>query len=445
MNDGAIAVAISDAVADAGVLRGTEMSAYRIGAAAPAAVVRPGSAEAVAQLLALANEHGWAVSPRGGGTALDLGNPLRRLDVVLDLGRMSTVVDYQPDDLTVTAQAGVTIGQLNRVLAARNQELPLDVPLPNSATVGGALATNLSGPRRMRYGTARDLAIGMQAATPASGLHRAGGKVVKNVAGYDLVKLQIGALGTTAVITEVTFKLLPVPRACAAIAASFASCEQAHNAAMGLMKSPLFPAALEMLGPTTAGRLLSRRPDNPESGWQLVVLLLGAPSEVQRQVKESAAWCRREDAANVSELSRQESDDLFERIRDYGRSVRDPAAMIVRAGVLPLETAWAAGLLRGVAQIVGSAPELICRPASGNVMAYWRQPDPANVERAVATARAELARKGGSLIAERVAAEVAPRVDAWGIDGPDVELMRRLKQAYDPAAILNPGRFVAGF
>src|SRR5207248_4683362 len=124
------------------------------------------SPEQVAQVLALAGRFGWGVSPRGGGTMLDLGNPPRRLDVVLDLHRLAAVVDYQPDDLTLTVEAGATIAAVERLLDERGQSLPLDVPLPEQATVGGALATNCSGPRRLRYGTARDLVIGMQFALP---------------------------------------------------------------------------------------------------------------------------------------------------------------------------------------------------------------------------------------------------------------------------------------
>src|SRR5579885_3299747 len=189
----AIADRLHAALPGADVLVGAELNRFAMAGLLPQAAVRPRSAEQVAALLRLGGEHGWAVAPVGGGTMLELGNPPARLDLAIDLSALAAVVDYQPDDLTLTVQAGITLARIGRLLAEHGQMLPLDVPLPERATIGGALACDTAGPLALRFGTARDLVIGMQAALPQHGLARSGGKVVKNVAGYDLVKVHIRA------------------------------------------------------------------------------------------------------------------------------------------------------------------------------------------------------------------------------------------------------------
>ncbi|HEX2171477.1 MAG TPA: FAD-binding oxidoreductase, partial [Dehalococcoidia bacterium] len=183
----------------------------------PAIVCRPGSAAEVGEALAIAQGHSAAVAPTGGATKLGLGNPPRRLDILLALDALIGIVDYSPADLTVTCRAGTVWRDLQAHLAAHGQFVPIDPPFADRATVGGVLATNSYGPSRIGYGTARDHLIGVAVANPDGAVTRAGGKVVKNVAGYDLNKLYIGSLGTVGVIVEATWKLLPVPVASATL------------------------------------------------------------------------------------------------------------------------------------------------------------------------------------------------------------------------------------
>src|SRR5262249_45858493 len=152
-----------------------------------------------------------AVCPRGSGTKRGLGSPPRRCDLIVSTERLDQVVEYAPANLTVVAQAGVTLASLQQTLAPANQHLPLDPPFASAATLGGIVATNASGPRRLGYGTARDLVIGTRVATTGGLLTRSGGRVVKNVAGYDLNKLYIGSLGTLGLIVEIGFKIAPRP------------------------------------------------------------------------------------------------------------------------------------------------------------------------------------------------------------------------------------------
>ncbi len=399
----------------------------------PRAVVRPDEVEQVATLLRLAAAHGWAVAPRGGGTLLDLGNPPERLDIVLDMTALDRVLDYQPDDMTVTAQAGATLASVRRVLAERNQVLPLDAPLPERATVGGTLAANISGPRRLRFGTARDVVIGMQFATPRGGLARSGGKVVKNVAGYDLSKLHVGGLGTAGVITEATFKLQPAPAEQAAQYAEFASFEHALSAARTLLRSQLFPAALE---------LWNQPPSGPHSAsWSLIVLFQGVRPAVSRACAETESLCSAAGMTGVAWEDGEAARGRVDSYRDIGRTSGLQAALITRASTLPSEVER---VIRPLLAEANRTTRIVVQPAAGSVRALWESIAPDRVAPLVQSLRAQWMSFGGTLTIERAPHGSLAGVDVWGLEGGDLALMRRLKEVYDPDCVLNPGRFVAG-
>src|SRR5947208_2316906 len=180
---------------------------------ASAQIVTPASEEDLARVVAEANRRGLKVTPRGGGTKLEWGNPPERVDLVLSTLGLSRVVEHAHGDMTVTAEAGCTYGALQMHVARRGQRLALDNLFPDRATLGGIMATNDSGALRVGFGSLRDLVLGVTVALPDGTLARSGGKVVKNVAGYDLPKLMVGAFGTLGVITQATFRLHPLPAA----------------------------------------------------------------------------------------------------------------------------------------------------------------------------------------------------------------------------------------
>ncbi|GAA0400488.1 FAD-linked oxidase [Acrocarpospora corrugata] len=199
-----------DALAKTGVTIRPADAGDAVAGVQPTWVALPESTEEVAALLRVAAEHDLAVTPVGGGTKLDWGPPPERCDLLVDLCCLNEVLEYAAGDLVVRVQAGITLEALNRHLAPQNQELALDIPVPGT-TVGGLLATALCGPRRFRYGAPRDLIIGITVVLADGTIARSGGKVVKNVAGYDLGKLFTGSYGTLGVITEATFRLHPLP------------------------------------------------------------------------------------------------------------------------------------------------------------------------------------------------------------------------------------------
>ncbi|HZQ34950.1 MAG TPA: FAD-binding oxidoreductase [Dehalococcoidia bacterium] len=443
MTAAAIGDQLKDALPDVDLLAG-DLDRFTIAGVRPGVAVRPRGAEQVAGALRLAGEHGWAVAPVGGGTMLDLGNPPVRLDLAIDLSALAAVVDYQPDDLTLTVQAGITVARIGRLLAEHGQMLPLDVPLPERATIGGALACDSSGPLALRFGTARDLVIGMQVALPQHGLARSGGKVVKNVAGYDLAKLHIGGLGTLGIITEVTFKLWPAPTADGAILAAFTTQDAAHAAAQQILAGQLFPAALELLGGEVPAALLTGTGMAADAGHCfLAARLLGTAAAVERQSRDLGTLCSRAGALRVGPLDAAGKTSLFDRLRDFGRADA-PSALLLRASVLPSQTAIALGVLQEAGERVGAVPALLARPGRGRVQAWWQEIGDADAASASQAARTVIAGHGGQLLVERAPNGALRELDRWGLDGPDLALMRRLKRAYDPRSVLNPGRYVGG-
>src|SRR6266851_3044750 len=245
--------------------------------------VTPASREEMAEALRLADSRGEAVAPVGGGTQLDLGMPPTRLDLVIETTRLNKVVEYEPADLTVTVEAGLPFADLQKQLAEQGQFLALDPPAAASATIGGVIATNVSGPLRFAYGTARDLVIGTRVANPDGTLTRAGGRVVKNVAGYDLNKLYVGSLGTLSIIVELSFKLAPIPPAAESVVGQFADVDTARRVGNAVVHSPLSPLAIELLGPGAAEAAGLPRAN------LLVFRLGGYPQAVERQVRDLSA------------------------------------------------------------------------------------------------------------------------------------------------------------
>ena len=211
--------------------------------------IAPTSAAELAEAVHAADQAGQAVAPVGGGTQLELGMPPARLDVVIETTALDRVVEYEPADLTITVEAGIRFSRLQSLLAEQGQFLALDPPAEDDATLGGLIATNASGPLRFAYGTARDLVIGTRVANPDGALTRAGGRVVKNVAGYDLNKLYIGSLGTLGIIVELSLKLAPIPPASASVIAQFADLDGVRGVLNAVVHSPLSPLAVELLGP----------------------------------------------------------------------------------------------------------------------------------------------------------------------------------------------------
>jgi glycolate oxidase FAD binding subunit len=374
----------------------------------PRLFLAPATAEEAAEALSYAHEQRLATSVRGGGTRIGLGNVPRALDLLVSTEKLNKVVEYEPADLTITVGAGLPFAELQRVLGERKQFLPLDPPAEPGSTIGGVVATNASGPFRLRYGSLRDLVIGTQVANPTGGLAHAGGRVVKNVTGYDLNKLYIGSLGSLGLISELTFKVAPKPEAERTLVARFPSAEAACAAVYRTLRSPLTPSALELTA------------DN-----RLVAHLAGFEKPLTRMLSDLTTFAREAGATDVDQP--ENVDQLWRELRT-GPTV-GPEGALLKLSVPISQVAWAMSLVPNA-------------QASAGVGVVRIGIQGADLLATVRRLRAQAAEHLGSLVVERAPVSLKSQIDVFG-DTPDgFEIMRRLKLQLDPGGILNSGRFL---
>ncbi|HEY8491689.1 MAG TPA: FAD-binding oxidoreductase [Dehalococcoidia bacterium] len=439
----ALQEALEPVVGAGGINAAEWVDGYVVDGLAPTAVALPRSLDELSGVLRVAHGLGAAVVPYGGGTMAGLGNPPERYHLAVATGELNRVVEYEPADLTVTVQAGMTLRVLQHILGEHGQMLPLDPPLAERATVGGVIAADASGPWRLMYGTVRDRLLGVTAVLTDGTVVHGGGRVVKNVAGYDLPKLFVGSLGTLGVIAEATFKVAPLPRGRGTVLAVFDSCEAAMAVALRLLAAGWTPMSLDLVGPH-ASRLLTEetRSEPGEAAYVLAAELGGPRRAVERMgrdlVREATAGGSRE----VTYLEREQRNAFWRRVRDFGRSEADPADMIVKLAVRPTEVPAAVAAAHRAGEHAGLTPAVIARAGNGAVYTYWRSPEPEALA-AAAAGLAEAARQmRGAAVVEQAPRAVKERLDVFGPAGPDLALMQRVKEALDPGRLLSPGRMV---
>jgi glycolate oxidase FAD binding subunit len=381
-------------------------------------VAAPASTEEAAAIVRAAFDHGLTVVVRGAGTKQDWATPPRKLDLILDTRRLAGVVEHAAGDLITVVRAGTPLSELASKLAPAGQQLALDAPIQTS-TVGGTVALNTSGPRRMLYGTVRDLLIGVTVVRPDGVVARAGGKVVKNVAGYDLGKLITGSYGTLGLVTECVFRLHPLPATRAYVSRRFSTVEDAARGVAAVLGAQVVPGALEV----EAG---------PDGAIEVCVLLEGVPSGVERRVAVSQALLGGD--ARVS-------DSAPEWWSAYPWGTGDVGLKLTAAlsGVPALLAAARASRERhGV--------PLSVRGSAGTGVLYAGLPgttSPETVATVLDALRAAAGRAGGHAVVLTAPAATRDHVDVWGpVAG--LELMRRVKEQFDPDARFAPGRFVGG-
>jgi glycolate oxidase FAD binding subunit len=405
----------------------------------PPVAVRPGDAEQAAAVLRLCDESGAAVIPWGGGTAMELGNPPRAAHVVLLTERLAAVVDHDHTNLTVTVQAGATLAVLAAALGAHRQFLPLEPPRAECATAGGTVAANLNGPRRMRYGSVRDLVIGMRVARTTGVVVKSGGKTVKNVAGYDMAKLFVGSLGTLGLITELTFKVMPVPEASKTVAVWGRDLSRLTALARRILTSPLGPSALVMANAAAAGRLLwpGGRGGGPDRGAVLLVRAEGVEPAVARHERDIAEWARGQ-ALQCEVHSGDAEAAAWRAVCDFGWTGTGSAVRLT----VPSGRTGAA--LERLGPTLPATTGLVADAVAGTL---WLAFEAADDAASSLPAIADLATaSGGHLLLARAPRSLKAGRDVWMPRPTDrvLELMKALKQSFDPGGILNPGRYVAG-
>jgi glycolate oxidase FAD binding subunit len=393
-------------------------------------VAEPASTTEAGAVLRAADALGLSVVPRGAGSRLGWGNPPRSCDLIVSTTRLDQIVEHAAGDLVATVQAGIRLDDLQARLASEGQRLALDPP--GNATIGGLIATNVAGPLRLRYGAPRDLLIGITIVRADGTIAKAGGKVVKNVAGYDLGKLFAGSYGTLGLITEATFRLHPLPAATSLV--TLEADDHGHAAAivLGAANSPLAPAAIELDWPSGPGPLT------------VSVLLEGDPPSVRERTDRMLDWIRDETLMWPP----------FRHQEHGGGAQPDGAGTRIRVAFWASQLADILGSIYATAAERGLDPAVRGAAAAGVLEVRL----PADVPAAtladfVPALRAGLAELGdiaGGLPPSRASAVVldAPAeargaVDMWG-PVPSLDLMRAVKDQFDPGHRMAPGRFAGG-
>jgi len=405
----------------------------------PRQVVFPESAEQVAAVLRSATEKQFSVIPVGGGTLLRIGNPPRRYDLALSLQRLNQVMDYQPTDMTVTVEAGMTVARLQAVLSANGQWLPIDPPLPDRTTIGGLIAANLSGPSRLSQGTIRDFLIGLKAVQANGTVVKGGGRVVKNVAGYDLPKLYCGSFGTLGVIVEATFKVRPRPEVQTILWLPFPSPEKAMGVVLRLLGTELQPSFLELTNVDFLGEK-----GNTLSPYWLFVGFAGIAEEISYQDTRFRELVG-DSEIEIQEWKQEGAQALLIGLRDFPAA--GEATLRYRASVLPTQVAVFCNTVEEEAKARGFSTQLLVR--AGNGIIYGRLPGSKIVaqERLLSFVdRFQILVKelDGYGVIEAIDPALKDRVNVWGHIAGAFPLMKRLKETLDPQGILSPGRFIGG-
>ncbi len=428
-----------------------QLPLYSVDGVVPEAAVAPRSVEQVLSVVRLAAESRSAIVPRGGGTVIGAGMPPERHDIALETRSLDKLIFHEPADLVACAEAGMTLETLNKELAKHGQMLPLDVPNPGRATLGGVLAANTSGPRRGGYGTARDRVIGLKVVDPSGTLVKGGGRVVKNVAGYDLPKLFIGAHGTLGVIVETALKLSPLPAKTATVVGAFGKVGQALEAGLAVLDKGLRPQALSLLNGTAyrLGAKHAQMPSISDRDYFLAVEVTGVLPVVERQQTTVQRTITEAGGKAVIADDSIQQEGFWRAIVDTGRTAQHPATMITR-----FACRWEAIeklVLGHEAQAESNGFEAAIEVYLGvgvGRSAWWAdqrgEPDEVKLAAIVGILRKAGEISGGPFVVEVAPVGVKERVDVWGPAGGGFEVMRRLKASLDPDEIMSPGRFLGG-
>jgi glycolate oxidase FAD binding subunit len=396
--------------------------------------ITPATQAEVADAVRSAHEASRAVYPLGGGTALDYGIAPTQPGDSLDLTSLNLIVDYTPRDMTIIVEAGMRMAELASKLAAEGQQLPIDVPRAAEATLGGVIATNWSSSRRYGHGTIRDYVIGINAVDGRGTAFKGGGRVVKNVAGYDFCKLLTGSLGTLAVITQVALKVKPKPECAATIVGSCDDLNVAERALerLALLETPA--SAIDLLaGPGWAAEV--------SGNSQIAVLLEGTESEISWLTNRVIEELQRAGSLSIETLTKNDADAFWQRLVEFGDAgatgLDDQSPMLVKTAVPPSAVTNVIGVLHQV----DSGCTVQAHAGNGIILARFSNNASQLSKAVVGKLRPAAVNRGGSFVVARSREALTPHI-VWGGRSDATVLLERVKQQFDPQNVLNPGRFI---
>ncbi|HET7106294.1 MAG TPA: FAD-binding oxidoreductase [Candidatus Acidoferrum sp.] len=430
---------------------------YAISGRSPAAVLKPSSAGEVAEIVRFAGAEKLALVACGSRSKLELGMPPQRYDLALDMTGLRQMAHYDPGDLTVSVDAGIPLSELAKTLAANHQFLPLAVPCGETATAGGAIASGIDSALRLQYGTARDFLIGAEFVDGTGRLCKSGGRVVKNVTGYDLHKLLIGSLGTLGVITRLNFRTFPLPESRGVFLAAFPLLDGALNYRACLLKSGLPFSNVEFFDVAFAGRLAENLNQSgiaveeslAAGGWQVYASFAGNSAVIQRIQRELRERSAQAEALRSQALDEKSSESLSKSLRDAFDWLRHATSNVTLLRLtLPQFTSVDIVELQHLANHPPLSTAFVLRACNVAYLTLISDGEGDQTDTLREQCVAELfsraeAKKGGTTILH-ASHQLKDRVSAWGTKRADFPLMQRVKQAFDPQNIFAPGRFLGG-
>jgi glycolate oxidase FAD binding subunit len=431
-----------------------DLRGFEINGVAPSVVVFPGSAQEVAAVLQLANKRGLMVAPAGGLTKQQIGGVPEKIDILLSTTRMNKIEQYDPGDLTIGVAAGMPFAQMQQQLGEHHQWVPCDAAHLDHATVGGLVATGAAGPLKSTFGHMRDFLIGVQFVTTDGKVVKGGGQVVKNVAGYDLMKLLTGSYGSLAVITRANFKVFPRPRQTRTFICSFSSLEEALKFRTWLFQSPLTPMCMEILSPRAPEYLCDPSPVHdpddyspeqplslPALEWQVVLRAAASDNVLARYARELGS-------AVTRTLDGPAETQFWSWISHFEHSVlaRHRNVMVMYTHLAIQSVGPTLQALERAAPDYNLIPAAVGRAATGNLVLAFiplsvDPPSAMQYANCVSAFRGMLP-PGSSAEVAHCPKEAKPHFDVWGTTPTDVNMMRAVKKAIDPKNILNRGRFI---
>lgn len=431
-------------VGESGILPEAQSAAYTFDGHVPKAVVLPASVQEMQDVLRFASKEGLSVMPAGAGTKLGIGNLPQKVDIVLATTRLNSIVEYEPGDLTVTVESGIRLATLQAVLAQHQQYLALDPPYADRCTLGGIVATNASGALRLRYGAARNQVLGLRVVHANGTVVKSGGKVVKNVAGYDLNKLYIGAFGTLGIITEVTLKLSPIPAREAILTADFQDVQDAVDTGLSVVGSQILPMFVNLF--INADPRRGKTDGTTEgNGPMLVAGFGGDPETVAWQLTQCQEIMEQNGAMGVTITEGESRVHLQETIREFSAADRDTEIVIAKLNLKRTDIAEFAAQ----AMDASWARDVQVMALLGSGMLYFSISVTSDTDFQVFADTLTRLRQAamemrGNLIVETAPPELKQHIDVWGPVGDTLGLMKQVKARFDAGGLLNPGRFVSG-
>jgi glycolate oxidase FAD binding subunit len=430
-----------------------KLKAFALDGKKPKIAVSPGTIHEISKIVAYANQQHLTIIPRGNGTKMEMGRIPKKMDIVLSTNRLNSITDSDCENLTLSAESGMTLNEAQKSLAkvGKGYFLPLDPPFTDEATLGGIVATNSSGPRRLLYGTARDLIIGTKAVFPNGDLVVSGGKTVKNVSGYDMCKLLIGSYGTLGIICEITFKLLPLPEKEATLLLSFARLEEADGFARELRGSQLIPSSTEILNATAVQKMKYSMSMPPNGNYLVAIGVEGVTESIDRQISQLSEMGKKYGVLEAVTLDSEKHQAFWIAIRDFSKGLTEESSnhVSLKSNFLISKSGEMLGSYEKITSEFGVDCAFICHSGNGILYSYllpgknFRSKIESLVE-LIGKLTSEAVKNGGNLVVESSPLSIKKNVDVWGQSRGDYLVVRRLKEQIDPVGVLNIGRFVGG-